>query len=108
MTRLPWIISLNSRAFLQLRWVSGGGGFHRGLGRSPADAPNIVPTSATFNGPHERDRAGNESACQNEGAKYTAKELIQGETRSKFQDDLPNRFEKQSKPETPRAAGADS
>ena len=28
------------------------------------------------------------AACQNEGSKYTAVELIQGQTRSKFQDDL--------------------
>ena len=37
------------------------------------------------------------AACQNEGAKYTAKELIQGTTRSKFQDDLSKSLEDQVK-----------
>jgi len=37
------------------------------------------------------------AACQNEGAKYTAKELIQGDTRSKFQDDLSAALEKHIK-----------
>jgi hypothetical protein len=37
------------------------------------------------------------AACQNEGAKYTAKELIQGTTRSLFQDDLSKSLEDQVK-----------
>jgi uncharacterized membrane protein YqiK len=35
------------------------------------------------------------AACQNEGAKYGAKDLIQGKTRSQFQDDLSAALEKQ-------------
>ena len=34
------------------------------------------------------------AACQNVGAKYTSKELIQGTTRSKFQDELSESLEK--------------
>src|SRR5256885_6588802 len=37
------------------------------------------------------------AACQNEGAEYTAKELIQGTTRSRFQDDLSKSLEDQVK-----------
>lgn len=65
-------------------------------GRSPADAPNIVANIGDI----ERVRQNvlepaMKAACQNEGAKYTAKELIQGSTRSKFQDDLSASLEKQ-------------
>jgi FKBP-type peptidyl-prolyl cis-trans isomerase (trigger factor) len=34
------------------------------------------------------------AACQNVGAKYTSKELIQGTTRSKFQDELSESLER--------------
>jgi hypothetical protein len=58
-------------------------------GISPADAPEIVANIGDW------DRvSGNviepamKAACQNVGAKYTSKELIQGDTRSKFQDEL--------------------
>jgi hypothetical protein len=63
-------------------------------GRAPADAPNIVANIGSA-----AKVEGNviipavKAACQNEGAKYTAKELIQGLTRSKFQDDLSNALE---------------
>ena len=65
-------------------------------GRSPADAPNIIANIGDI----ERVRQNvlepaMKAACQNEGAKYTAKELIQGSTRSKFQDDLSASLEKQ-------------
>src|SRR6185312_10073064 len=58
-------------------------------GRTPSDAPNIVANIGNV----EKVRTNviepaMKAACQNEGAKYTAKELIQGDTRSKFQDDL--------------------
>ncbi|HVT90767.1 MAG TPA: SPFH domain-containing protein [Tepidisphaeraceae bacterium] len=65
-------------------------------GRSPADAPNIV---ANIGGPEKVESnvviPAMKAACQNEGAKYTAKELIQGATRSKFQDDLSTSLEQQ-------------
>jgi SPFH domain / Band 7 family len=65
-------------------------------GRTPADAPNIIANIGDI----ERVRQNvlepaMKAACQNEGAKYTAKELIQGATRSKFQDDLSASLEKQ-------------
>ena len=64
-------------------------------GRTPADAPNIVANI----GDVKRIRTNviepaMKAACQNEGAKYTAKELIQGDTRSQFQDDLSQALEK--------------
>jgi hypothetical protein len=65
-------------------------------GRSPADAPSIIANIGDI----ERVRQNvlepaMKAACQNEGAKYTAKELIQGATRSQFQDDLSAALEKQ-------------
>ena len=65
-------------------------------GRSPADAPNIVANIGNF----EKVESNviipaMKAACQNEGAKYKAKELIQGSTRSQFQDDLSASLEKQ-------------
>lgn len=65
-------------------------------GRSPADAPHIVANI----GSAEKVETNviipaMKAACQNEGAKYTAKELIQGSTRSKFQDDLSTSLEQQ-------------
>jgi hypothetical protein len=58
-------------------------------GISPADAPEIIANIGDW------DRvSGNviepamKAACQNVGAKYTSKELIQGDSRSKFQDEL--------------------
>lgn len=65
-------------------------------GRSPADAPNIVANIGNVSTVRTNViEPAMKAACQNEGAKYTAKELIQGETRSKFQDDLSESLEKQ-------------
>jgi hypothetical protein len=68
-------------------------------GRSAADAPHIVATI----GDTERIEKNlitpaMKAACQNEGAKYTAIELIQGLTRSQFQDDLSDALAKQVTP----------
>jgi regulator of protease activity HflC (stomatin/prohibitin superfamily) len=64
-------------------------------GRTPTDAPNIV---ANIGGVDQvRDNViepAMKAACQNEGARYTAKELIQGSTRSAFQDALSESLEK--------------
>ena len=64
-------------------------------GRTPSDAPNIV---ANIGGVDQvRDNViepAMKAACQNEGARYTAKELIQGSTRSEFQDGLSKSLEK--------------
>ncbi len=65
-------------------------------GRSPADAPNIVANIGTTD--RVRDNViepAMKAACQNEGAKYSARELMQGTTRSQFQDDLSASLEKQ-------------
>jgi regulator of protease activity HflC (stomatin/prohibitin superfamily) len=58
-------------------------------GRTPDDAPSIVANIGNVDkveqyviGPAMK------AACQNEGGKFTAKELIQGNTRSRFQDEL--------------------
>ena len=65
-------------------------------GRSPADAPRIVATVGNVE-QVERNviEPAMKAACQNVGANYTAKELIQGITRSKFQDELHDSLEKQ-------------
>jgi regulator of protease activity HflC (stomatin/prohibitin superfamily) len=67
-------------------------------GRTPADAPSII---ANIGGV---DQVRNnviepamKAACQNEGARYTAKELIQGSTRSEFQDALSKALEEHVK-----------
>ena len=58
-------------------------------GRAPADAPEIVATIGTTQRIEQNVIApAMKAACQNEGSKYTAVELIQGQSRSKFQDDL--------------------
>ena len=65
-------------------------------GRSPADAPNIIANIGDIQRVRQNVlEPAMKAACQNEGAKYTAKELIQGSTRSKFQDDLSASLEKQ-------------
>jgi hypothetical protein len=65
-------------------------------GRSPADAPNIVANIGSVEKVETNVIApAMKAACQNEGAKHTAKELIQGSTRSKFQDDLSRSLEQQ-------------
>ncbi len=65
-------------------------------GIAPADAPTIIANIGGWD-VIERNvmRQALISAAQNEGAKYTAKELIQGGSRSKFQDDLSASLEKQ-------------
>jgi hypothetical protein len=65
-------------------------------GIAPADAPTIIANIGGWD-VIERNvmRQAMISACQNEGSKYTAKELIQGSSRSKFQDDLSASLEKQ-------------
>jgi hypothetical protein len=67
-------------------------------GRTPADAPNIV---ANIGGMDQvRDNViepAMKAACQNEGARYSAKELIQGTTRSEFQDALSKALEEHVK-----------
>ena len=65
-------------------------------GIAPADAPTIIANIGGWD-VIERNvmRQAMISACQNEGSKYSAKELIQGSTRSKFQDDLSASMEEQ-------------
>jgi len=64
-------------------------------GRTPADAPNIVANIGTVGRVRTNViEPAMKAACQNEGAKYSAKELIQGDTRSKFQDDLSDALER--------------
>ena len=65
-------------------------------GRTPADAPNIVARIGGI----DRVRTNviepaMKAACQNEGGRYSAKQLIQGSTRSEFQDALSNSLEQQ-------------
>lgn len=58
-------------------------------GVSPADAPEIVANIGGWDKIRENIiEPAMKAACQNVGAKYTSKELIQGTTRSKFQDEL--------------------
>ena len=65
-------------------------------GRSPKDAPNIVANIGNVSKVRTNViEPAMKAACQNEGAKYSAKELIQGDTRSQFQDDLSQALEKQ-------------
>jgi hypothetical protein len=66
------------------------------FGRTPADAPNIVANIGDIAKVRTNViEPAMKAACQNEGAKYSAKELIQGETRSKFQDDISDAMNKQ-------------
>jgi hypothetical protein len=67
-------------------------------GRAPGDAPHIVANIGSAQKVEQNViEPAMKAACQNEGAKYTAKELIQGTTRSKFQDDLSASLENQVK-----------
>ena len=67
-------------------------------GRAPGDAPHIVANIGSAQKVEQNViEPAMKAACQNEGAKYTAKELIQGTTRSKFQDDLSASLEAQVK-----------
>lgn len=58
-------------------------------GVSPVDAPEIVANIGSWDFVRSNViEPAMKAACQNVGAKYTSKELIQGATRSKFQDEL--------------------
>ena len=58
-------------------------------GVSPVDAPEIVANIGGWDLVRTNViEPAMKAACQNVGAKYTSKELIQGATRSKFQDEL--------------------
>jgi len=58
-------------------------------GRTPDDAPSIVANIGNIDQVEQYViRPAMRAACQNEGGKFTAKELIQGNTRSRFQDEL--------------------
>ena len=65
-------------------------------GITPADAPTIVANIGGWAAIEDNVlKQAMISACQNEGAKFTAKELIQGLTRSAFQDALSASLEQQ-------------
>jgi hypothetical protein len=68
-------------------------------GRTPEDAPNIV---ARIGGIDKVRRnviePAMKAACQNEGGRYSAKQLIQGATRSEFQEAISSSLEEQVKP----------
>jgi len=67
-------------------------------GRTPADAPKIVATVGNVEQVEKNIiEPAMKAACQNVGANYSAKELIQGLTRSKFQDELSDSLEQQIK-----------
>jgi hypothetical protein len=68
-------------------------------GRSPQEAPDIVATigdSAKIE--QNLITPAMKAACQNEGSKYRAVELIQGVSRSQFQDDLLQALNDQVRP----------
>lgn len=68
-------------------------------GRTPSDAPSIVATIGTTDDVRNKVvEQAVRAACQNEGANYSAQELIQGTTRSKFQDALSDSLEQQLRP----------
>jgi hypothetical protein len=68
-------------------------------GRNPADAPNIVSRIGGIEKVRQNViEPAMKAACQNEGGRYSAKELIQGTTRSEFQDALSASLEKQVSP----------
>src|SRR3954447_8063014 len=68
-------------------------------GRTPADAPSIVATIGTTEDVKLKVvEQAVRAACQNEGANYSAQELIQGTTRSKFQDAIHTSLETQLAP----------
>jgi regulator of protease activity HflC (stomatin/prohibitin superfamily) len=67
-------------------------------GRTPNDAPSIVANIGNIDQVEEYViRPAMRAACQNEGGKFTAKELIQGSTRSQFQDELNTSLENEVK-----------
>jgi hypothetical protein len=65
-------------------------------GRSPADAPHIVANIGSVEQVEQNVlEPAMKAAAQNEGGRYSAKELIQGQTRSQFQDALSAALEDQ-------------
>ena len=65
-------------------------------GRSPDDAPNIVSNIGSIDSVEKNViEPAMKAACQNEGGRYSAKELIQGVTRSEFQEALSASLEEQ-------------
>ena len=65
-------------------------------GRTPADAPAIVANIGNTDDVRAKVvEQAIRAVCQNEGANYSAQELIEGETRSKFQDALETALEQQ-------------
>lgn len=65
-------------------------------GRAPADAPQIVANIGNVDQVRTNViEPAMKAACQNEGARYTAKALIQGASRSEFQDALSKSLEQQ-------------
>jgi hypothetical protein len=68
-------------------------------GRTPADAPSIVATIGTTDDVKMKVvEQAVRAACQNVGANYSAQELIQGTTRSKFQDAISDSLAAQLEP----------
>ena len=65
-------------------------------GRDPADAPNIVARIGGIDRVRQNViEPAMKAACQNEGGRYSAKQLIQGATRIAFQDALSTSLEEQ-------------
>jgi hypothetical protein len=65
-------------------------------GRTPADAPYIVSRIGDTQRVEQNViEPAMKAACQNEGGRYSAKQLIQGSTRSEFQDALSASLERQ-------------
>jgi hypothetical protein len=65
-------------------------------GRTPADAPSIVANIGTTDDVRLKVvEQAIRAVCQNEGANFSARQLIEGETRSKFQDAMERSLERQ-------------
>jgi hypothetical protein len=65
-------------------------------GRTPADAPSIVANIGTTDDVRLKVvEQAIRAVCQNEGANFSARQLIEGETRSKFQDAMEASLERQ-------------
>ena len=65
-------------------------------GRTPADAPSIIANIGTTDDVKLKVvEQAIRAVCQNEGANFSAQDLIEGETRSKFQDAIETALERQ-------------
>jgi hypothetical protein len=65
-------------------------------GRSPKDAPSIVRNIGTVDRVEQNVIIpAMKAACQNQGARFTARELMQGESRERFQRGLSQSLEEQ-------------